>query len=602
VAIRAIEARREQKRPCSVSIVYTKADEAGVAEVGSPRLVGDTPGGRRALAALQAAPLGEAVARLQDFVRVATADPRGSAEWSRLRGELLVRTSVLWDVLARCPALPPRSLNGYVAAAKPVERDEANPTPWADRGVIHVFRDFFEQVRQRNAAPALAWWMLAAGACAALALAALAFNAQRRVASIVDFDEMNRRGPDRLEAKSTPSGEAPRDKWAEKGKQFVGPDDVAEATLLAALHQRYAGLAAKLRQISPRPAGDLAAARQRLADAAAARRDRLDRQKFWDDVLTARERAAADAQPLLKRLLDGMRDTQVLLEEADKVLAAGLATGDQLSDVTGRPVAERLERLRAIETTRGALLAHVARLREDPAGRAEFFAFSGTPPVGRPSTVAADILAPYSAMANGAIEQLRLEGKHVLDGVKGTDDYHAWHLTQTNEQVQFVKAIDPSANIDPLDRSFYAEAQTRHVQPLRPRRTMVILRLRDLQTQRTYDLDLSTGMHEVKDGRDGCADAAPVVELLGPQVGDGPRQSEAESLDTSRFEVLSVHVMPGQPPFAGGHRALSLEARGRKSGFWLPAFLDALGTPSLKIGGLTDEMKHEWEAFREQMK
>src|SRR5205085_1358730 len=97
----------------------------------------------------------------------ASVDPKGSPEWTQLRSELLVRTSVLWDILARCQSLDTRSLNGYVIAAKPVERDEARRTPWSERGVLHVFRDFFEEVRERNATPGLKWWVLASGTVAA---------------------------------------------------------------------------------------------------------------------------------------------------------------------------------------------------------------------------------------------------------------------------------------------------------------------------------------------------------------------------------------------------------------------------------------------------
>lgn len=592
LAVRAIEARRKAGRLCSVAIVYTKADEVGVATVGASRLVGDGPGGRLALQALQAAPLKEAVARLNEFTQAASVDPQGSPEWSQLRGELLDRTSVLWDILARCQSLDTRSLNGYVIAAKPVERDESRRTTWAERGVLHVFRDFFEEVRERNATPGLRWWMLAGGAVAAMLLLAAGLNASRRAEAIASFNELNRDGPDRREASSTPRGLVPLEKWTEIRRPFLGRDDVPEATFLAFLHQRYAELGSRLRVLAAQPAANLGAATKRVEDAVAARMACLDRQALWN-ALTPSERAEIDQRPELRRLLDDMRDIQVLFEETERAMVALLAVAPRrLDEARKGTVPERMDRLRNLEADRSALQSRLDLLVKHPRSASEFFAFSGTPPRAKPSSVGADLLNPFAAISGDALKQVRLESKKVLSGASDySEDWWKWHVRCTAEEVAFLKGIDPDANLDPLSREFYPQPtrdKPRMVQ-FGPRRTMVVLRVRDANTRRMYDLDLSRpAVHEVKDGR---ADA------------DSDEASpSSEGFNSSRFDIVSVHVMPGQPPLTDGYRTLDIEARGRKSGFWLPAFLAALDTPALKIGGLTDDMRPEWEAFKKQMK
>ena len=255
-------------------------------------------------------------------------------------------------------------------------------------------------------------------------------------------------------------------------------------------------------------------------------------------------------------------------------------------------MSERMDRLRGLEADRSELQSRLARLVEHSGAASDFYAFSGTPPVAKQSNIGADLLNPYARIGVAALEQLRLECKKVLIGAsKYGDDWWKWLVNCTAEEVAFLKSIDHDANLDPLSLEFYPQPIHDKIGMVKfgTRRTMVVLRVRDVNTRRTYDLDMSRpSIHEVKDGR---ADADA----------DGASPS-SEGFNSARFELLSVHVMSGQPPLTEGYRTLDIEARDRKSGFWLPAFLAALDTPALKIGGLTDNMRPEWEAFKKQMK
>lgn len=135
-----------------LAIAYTKADEYGVVDPESIRVIGD----RKQISALERFQHSESTevhSGWTAFLDVVAGPAESGDKGLEVRRALLEKTRHLWEACAY--QLQHRFINGYFVAARPIDESFK---PWGRRGILQLFADFFDHVQDTRARPRFGNW------------------------------------------------------------------------------------------------------------------------------------------------------------------------------------------------------------------------------------------------------------------------------------------------------------------------------------------------------------------------------------------------------------------------------------------------------------